>query len=143
MREKLRTYKFLLWLRELQEEQAKVRLHQAGVHLKRLMEEKELLEEELNSCYGHIAERGVLTGEELRLWGNYFEVLREFQSLAENKISTQRKVVEELTEDLRNKHQAKEVAELIYEKFRRNYEQQSQRRELQELDDLYLMSRRR
>lgn len=143
MREKLKIYKFLLWLRELQEEQAKVRLYQAGIHLKNLMEEKQILEEELRSCYEHIHGKGVLNGEELRLWGNYFEVIREFQNIAESKVSTQKKIIEELTEDLKRKHQAKEVIELLYRRVKREYELLQYRKELQELDDLYLMTRRR
>lgn len=143
MRAKLRTFKFLLWYRELQEEQAKARLHQAGVHLRKLIEERRILEEELNSCYEHIAERRVFTGEELRLWGNYFETLREFQEISANKISAQRKIIEDLVEDLRAKHQAKEVVELLYGRVKKNYEQMLRKRDLQELDDLYLMTWRR
>lgn len=143
MQRKLKTLKLLLWYKELQEEQAKIRQHHARLHLERLMEEKRLLEEEYKECYDYLTMKKALTGEELRSWANYFETIREFQDIADNKIKKQEEVLQELSEDLMAKYREKRLVDNLYRRYSSLYRWEMAKRELKTLDDLILLRKGR
>ncbi|MCS7149349.1 MAG: hypothetical protein N2Z40_00190 [Caldimicrobium sp.] len=143
MKKRLKIYKFLQWFRELQEEQARVRAHNASLNLQKLREEREIIEEEFKECQSHLQEKQIFTGDELKGWFSYFEVLSEFLEISDKKIEKQERALQELTDDLLKKHLEKRLIERLYQKSLNAYKEYNLKIELRTLDDLILLRKGR
>jgi hypothetical protein len=140
---KLRILKLLTWYKELQEEKVKVRIYQAKIGLEKLLLEKKLLEEEYNDSFRYLQETKILSADELKVWFNYFEVLKEFKEIAEKKIETQQKYLEDLRKDLLQKNREKRLMERLYHRTLLKFNRENYRKFLKDLDDLVLLRKGR
>jgi len=140
---RLRLFKLLTWYKELQEEQAKLRIYHARVNLEKLLQEKRLLEEEYEESLQHLKAKRAFSAEELRGWLNYFEVLKEFREISEKKVKTQEEHLESLKNELIKINREKRLMERLHEKalFRVNLEEA--KKFFKDLDDLVLLRRGR
>lgn len=140
---RLKLLKLLSWYKELQEEKAKVRVYHARMALQKLLEEKKIIEEEYKECFDYLQKEKTFFADELRAWFNYFEILKDFRNIAEKKIETQLKYLEELKEELLEKNREKRLMERLYEKTLLRFNRENLKRFLKELDDLVLLRRGR
>ncbi|MGC9108822.1 MAG: hypothetical protein ACP5HI_01010 [Caldimicrobium sp.] len=140
---KLRILKLLTWYKELQEEKVKMRIYQAKIGLEKLLLEKKLLEEEYNDSFRYLQETKIFSADELKAWFNYFEVLKEFKEIAEKKIETQQKYLEDLRKDLLQKNREKRLMERLYHRTLLKFNRENYRKFLKDLDDLVLLRRGR
>ncbi len=140
---KLKILKLLSWLKELEEEQSKVRLFSASLYYQKLLEEKRIIEEEYKDCLNYIQGKKSFSGEELKEWLFYLERLKEFQGISEKKIEAQREIVNQLQEELIKRHQERRLMERLREKGQRRLEIERTKREWQYLEDLFLITKGR
>ncbi|MCS7198755.1 MAG: hypothetical protein N2327_04860 [Caldimicrobium sp.] len=143
MRDRLRLYKFLTWLKELQEEQAKVRVFNAKINLQKLREEKEILSEEYQESQNYLKEKRNLRGEELKNWFLYLNRLSEFLNIVDRKIESQEMALQELVEDFMNKHREKRIMERLYQRATKASKEVEFKKALKILDDLILLRKGR
>lgn len=143
MSRKLKILRLLSWYKGLQEEQSKVRVYNAKLNLQKLLEEKNILDEEYGECYKYLKKQRAFSGEELRSWFGYLERLIEFRQIADKKVEMQRDVLSELQEELKKKNQEKRLMERLTQKTQRQLDLEDMKKEWKNLDDLILMRRGR
>lgn len=143
MSRKLRILRLLSWYKSLQEEQNKLRVYNAKLNLQKLLEEKEILDEEYGECYKYLKEERSFSGEELRNWFGYLERLIEFRQISDKKVEMQKGILSELQEELKRKNQEKRLMERLTEKTQRQLDLEEMKKEWKDLDDLILMRRGR
>lgn len=120
-----------------------MRVYHARIALQKLLEEREILEEEYRESFNYLQKEKRFYADELRAWFNYFEALKDFRNIAENKIKTQQKYLEELREELLKKNREKRLMERLYVKTLWIFNKESLKRFLKELDDIVLLRKGR
>lgn len=143
MSRKLKILRLLSWYKGLQEEQCKVRVYNARVNLQKLIEEKEILEEEYEESCTHLRVKRIFSGEELKNWGHYLGRLMEFREIADKKVEMQEGILSELKEELQKRHQEKRLMQRLTQKTQLQLSLEALKREWKELDDLIIMCRGR
>lgn len=143
MKEKIKLFNLLLWYKSLQEEKVKLSLYHATLNLKKIFEEKKMLEDELTDCINYLEEESRFTGEEIRSWMNYLNTLIEFREITDKKVNTQEKILEELKEELKRRNQEKHLMEKLSHKALLNYRLGLTKREEKELDEIALLRKGR
>lgn len=143
MRDRLKLYKFLTRLKELQEEQARLRVFNAKTNLQKLREEKKILSEEYKESQNYLKEKRNIRGEELKNWFLFLNRLSEFLSVVDRKIESQEMALQALIEDFMNKHREKRIMERLYQRAMRASKEVEFKKTLKVLDDLILLRRGR
>ncbi len=143
MNRKIKLLKLLSWYKKLQEENCKVRVYHARTNLQKLLEEKNLIEEEYKESSEYLESKGSFNGEECKAWLNYLQALLEFKEIADNKVEMQREVLEKLKEELQSFHREKRLVERFTERVLFRFNMEEFKRAIKELDELTLLRKGR
>ncbi|MBX6423053.1 flagellar export protein FliJ [Thermosulfurimonas sp. F29] len=142
MRRPPRILNTLLYLRELREERARDRLSGALSALDAARRDLKEVRENRRAVYNRLS-GAVLSGKDLRLYGEGLEATFRETDRLERKLRARMKEVENLKKELEKAHLEKKVAEKYHEKLWQRFRREEEKAFYRELDDLTLMRRGR
>jgi len=140
MKRPSKALKTLLWVSELRENQGKERFQRARRDLQEVERMLREITEKPKKLYQSL-EGQTLKGADLQNFAWELEKVFEEKSNVERILAQKREEVEKLREQALRLHQKRRTAEVLYQKARRHYLQELERKEFQEIDDLTIMRR--